>query len=75
MPEPRSFRDRFPAPWRVEETPGGFRVLDRTGTPLASIYAASENQRRRVASRGLSPGEARALAHAITRLPALVEPQ
>jgi hypothetical protein len=22
---------RFPAPWQVEETPGGYKVLDATG--------------------------------------------
>ena len=69
MPEPRSIRDRFPAPWRVEQTPGGFRVLDRNDTPLVHVYVASEEQRRLVSSRGLTPAEARALAQAIARLP------
>jgi hypothetical protein len=30
---------RFPAPWRVQQTPGGFEVLDASGQALAYIYA------------------------------------
>jgi hypothetical protein len=29
---------RFPAPWTVEQTPGGFKVLDATGQSLAYVY-------------------------------------
>jgi hypothetical protein len=29
---------RFPAPWTVEQTPGGFKVLDANGQSLAYVY-------------------------------------
>ena len=69
MTEPRSIRDRFPAPWRAERTPGGYRVLDRNDTPLVHVYAASDEERRQVSSQGLTPAEARAIAQAIAALP------
>ena len=30
---------RFPGPWTVEQTPGGFKVLDASGQALAYVYA------------------------------------
>ena len=30
---------RFPPPWQVEQTPGGFKVLDASGQALAYICA------------------------------------
>jgi len=30
---------RFPSPWQVEQTPGGFKVLDANGQALVYIYA------------------------------------
>jgi uncharacterized protein with GYD domain len=30
---------RFPAPWQVEQTPGGYKVLDANGQALAYVYA------------------------------------
>ncbi len=30
---------RFPAPWSVEQIPGGYKVLDASGQALAYIYA------------------------------------
>ena len=30
---------RFPAPWRVEQIPGGFKVLDASGKALVYVYA------------------------------------
>ena len=33
---------RFPAPWSVEQIPGGFKVLDATGQALAYVYAREE---------------------------------
>jgi hypothetical protein len=30
---------RFPAPWHVEQIPGGFKVLDASGQALAYVYA------------------------------------
>jgi hypothetical protein len=29
---------RFPPPWTVEQTPGGYKVLDTNGQPLAYVY-------------------------------------
>ena len=29
---------RFPAPWTVEQIPGGFKVLDANGQSLAYVY-------------------------------------
>ncbi len=30
---------RFPAPWQVEQIPGGYKGLDASGQALAYIYA------------------------------------
>ena len=30
---------RFPPPWRVEQIPGGFKVLDASGQARVYIYA------------------------------------
>jgi hypothetical protein len=30
---------RFPAPWTVEQIPGGYKVLDANGQALAYVYA------------------------------------
>jgi len=30
---------RFPAPWTVEQIPGGYKVLDASGQALAYVYA------------------------------------
>jgi hypothetical protein len=30
---------RFPPPWQVEQTPGGFKVLDASGQALIYVYA------------------------------------
>jgi peptidoglycan/LPS O-acetylase OafA/YrhL len=30
---------RFPPPWQVEQTPGGFKVLDASGQALVYVYA------------------------------------
>ena len=30
---------RFPPPWTVEQTPGGFKVLDANGQALVYVYA------------------------------------
>ncbi len=29
---------RFPAPWKVEQIPGGFKVLDASGQSLVYVY-------------------------------------
>ena len=30
---------RFPPPWTVEQTPGGYKVIDANGQALAYVYA------------------------------------
>jgi hypothetical protein len=30
---------RFPAPWTVEQIPGGYKVLDASGQALVNVYA------------------------------------
>jgi hypothetical protein len=62
---------RFPAPWRVEQTQAGYRVLDATGQLLAYVYSRDDPQSARVA-RVLERDEARRIAAGIARLPELL---
>jgi hypothetical protein len=68
----RSIRERFPPPWRVEQIPGGFpggyRVTDAHGRPLAYVYGGA----RSALPGALTPAEALALARAIARLPEMM---
>ena len=70
MTKPRPIRERFPSPWRIEELPASYRIVDKNGTPLAYVYA-SDGPAQTTMSTALTPSEARALATAITRLPDL----
>ena len=65
-----SFRERFAGPWRVEEIPAGFKVVDRDGRALAYVYAEEHGEERRpaVGEQKLSVVEALALAQAIAGL-------
>lgn len=64
MENQKSFRDRHPAPWQVNELPGGYEVrCVRSDTRLAVVYGKSHSS-----SPGLTWGEAKALASAITGL-------
>ena len=40
---------RFPAPWQVEQTPGGYKVLDANGQALAYVYARETQQQAEIA--------------------------
>ena len=42
MSEPKNFRERYPGPWSVEETPSGYCVKGRCGTALAYLYCYTE---------------------------------
>ena len=56
---------RFPAPWTVEQIPGGFKVLDATGQALAYVYSAENAD----AAKSLTRDEARRIAANIAKLP------
>ena len=68
MSNPRPIRERFPPPWRIEELPAGFRIVDTNGPALAYVYA-SDGRAQTTMSVALTPSEALALAAAIARLP------
>lgn len=55
---------RFALPWRVEDTPSGFRVVDANGMPLAWVYA-TERVEPAARHAGLTRTEAQRLAQAI----------
>lgn len=63
---------RFPAPWRIEETQGGYRISDASGQHLLYVYGEDEEGRRQ-AMRGLTRDEARRIALGIARLPDLLQ--
>jgi hypothetical protein len=58
---------RFPAPRKVVETPGAYRVDNATGQTLGRIYGEDEPTRRN-AMKGLTMAEARRFARAFARL-------
>lgn len=64
---PRSIRERFPAPWNVQEVDGGYRVVSVNGRILAYIYAHSDFHAQAL-SHAITWPEARAIAHAIAAL-------
>lgn len=63
MSDQRTIRERFPPPWTIEETPSGFAVISANGVRLAYVYIKT-----RSAVEGLTVGEAKAVATAISRL-------
>jgi hypothetical protein len=69
--EPRSIRERFPPPWRLENVPGGYRVTDAHGRPLAYVYGVDGSARAALPD-ALTSAEARAIATAIARLPEIM---
>lgn len=62
---------RFPAPWMVVETPGGYRVDDASGRTVGWFYGEDEPTRRN-AMNGLTRDEARRMAANFARLPELL---
>ena len=42
MTEPQSFRQRFPGPLSIEETPSGYKVAAKCGAAIAYVYCYVE---------------------------------
>lgn len=68
----KSIREKFPPPWRVIVTSGGYRVADSRGFNLVHIAAENEEVRRSILNLPTG-GEAKALAKAIALLPTLMD--
>jgi len=62
---------RFPAPWSVEQIPGGYKVVDATGQALAYIYARDTKAQADIA-KVLTFDEARRIAVNVARVPRLL---
>ena len=61
---------RFPPPWRVEQVPGGFKVVDANEQALAYVYLRNSGRR---GHRGvLTEDEAHRIASNIAKLPELL---
>ena len=65
---------RFPAPWTVEQTPGGFKVLDASGQALVYVYARETTEQASIA-KVLTFDEARRIAVNVAKLPEFLGPQ
>jgi hypothetical protein len=59
---------RFPPPWRVEQIPGGYKVLDAHGQSLAYLYGREMTAEADIAH-VLTMDEARRIASNIAKLP------
>jgi hypothetical protein len=62
---------RLPAPWQVQETPGGYVVRDSSGQALGYFYGHATRQEAEIA-KGLTRDEARRMAVNFARLPNLL---
>jgi len=62
---------RFPPPWQVEQTPGGFKLLDASGQALAYVYARESKAEADIA-KVLTFDEAWRIAVNLARLPELL---
>jgi hypothetical protein len=59
-----TFRERYPAPWRIDELSSGYRVVSSNGYTLAWIYSAEGIERSADPER-LTHSEALVIARAI----------
>jgi len=62
----------FPAPWRFDEIPEGYRVLDASGRILAYVVASQSAEGQ---SKGLTRDEAQRIARVIASLPDVLKKQ
>jgi hypothetical protein len=60
---------RFPAPWIVEQIPGGYKVKDGDGQSLAYVYGADADT-----AHVLTLDEARRIRSSIAKLPDFLKP-
>jgi len=59
---------RFPPPWRVEQIPGCYKILDANGQSLAYVYGR-ETRADADTAHVLTMDEARRIASNIAKLP------
>jgi hypothetical protein len=71
QPPPR----RFPGPWCIEPTEGGYCIRDANGIRICRIYGNDEFRRAALGYDSLTWDEARILATWIARLPDLAKPR
>ena len=62
---------RFPAPWTVEQIPGGYKVLDASGQALTYVYVRGTKAEADIA-KVLTFDEARRIAVSVAKLPELI---
>ena len=62
----------MPAPWEVDEIPGGYSVVDAEGKRLAYVYGLDEKELAAAGHLRLTKDEARRVASNIAKLPDLL---